>query len=83
MEQLKKIPTDQLVQELIDRDGVEKREQRISHPIEVDAQIETRIRDANLDFSGLLAENGTPTLEVGQITVGMIKYQSGDSACKC
>ena len=83
MDKLKKIPTDQLVQELIDRDGVEKREQRISHPIEVDAQIEIRIRDANLDFSGLVAENGTPTLEVGRITVGMIKYQSGDSACKC
>lgn len=48
------------------------REQHISQPVELDTQIQTTIRHANLDFSEFWAERGNTKVEVGRITVGTI-----------
>ena len=51
------------------------RNQHISRPVELDLQVEKRIRDANLDFSDLRAGIENLENEVGRITVGIIKRQ--------
>lgn len=50
--------------------------------VEQDCEIEDKIRNANLDFSGLQEGKENPACGGGQITIGVIKHQSCGTPCE-
>ena len=51
-------------------------------PVEQDCEIEDKIRNAHLDFSGLQEGTENPACGGGQITIGVIKRQSCGTPCE-